>query len=195
MDEIALPRESFGTGSGTTAFLAAWSERPAPGCTLVLVSLTEPHHHASMLGAFGPAFVDRLGRAGLERVRSCLGLPVAVHPVGDLCFVAVMPSCLVAESVASAAVLAFASPLMVEGEAVPVAVGIGLRAVDRAGDDAATLLGDTFAAARQSRSKPLGWSYFHHHDSRNAVAAPLPPMAFEAFAARAAAPLAAFSGA
>jgi GGDEF domain-containing protein len=144
---------------GLSGFLDLWAADPAIGSTLVLLSLDDADGVAEALARLDPGFADELAQLGFERLRACATGAVRLHRVDRLSFIAVMPDCLSAEALGAALVDAFARPLAVRGLPMPLRIGVGLRAIDEPGEDAAEILRSALAAARESRARPLGWRY------------------------------------
>jgi hypothetical protein len=143
---------------GKAAFLEGWARAPAEGSTLVLVSLADGVTDA--LARLSPAFAGELVDIGHGRLRACADRPAALYHVDELSVLAVMPDCLSAEALAARLAQIFSEPLTVQGLPIPVRVGIGLRAVEEPGEDAAELLRSALIAVKESSRRPLGWGYY-----------------------------------
>jgi hypothetical protein len=143
---------------GKAAFLDGWTRVPAEGSTLVLVSLADGVTDA--LARLSPAFAGELVELGHRRLRDCLDQSVPLYDIDALGVLAVMPDCLSAEALATRLVRSFSEPPTIQGLPIPIRIGVGLRAIEEPGEDAAELLRSVRSAAEESRGRPLGWGYY-----------------------------------
>ena len=138
---------------------ALWGNERA---TLVLLTLADAQAFNDILRVLGHARSEAFIRAGAERLKQILGPGTAIYHVSILSFAFRLPGH--AEPAPPALVArvvdGFQVPLLCEDVPIDTRVGIGLKAIGRAGGSPSEDLRAALSAAQDSRETPSCWSWF-----------------------------------
>lgn len=130
--------------------------------TLVLVTLADPQVFNEILRVLGHARSDDFIRAGAERLKNTLGPGTAIYHVSILSFAFRLPGNPEPDAPAmiDRIIGAFRQPILCDDVPIDARIGVGLKAVGRAGGSPGEDLRATLSAAQDSRVSPNGWSWF-----------------------------------
>ncbi len=155
LDPITLlpNRRQFQTDS------ASWGNVRA---TLVLITLADPQTFNDILRVLGHTHSESFIKAGAARLLDILGPGTAIYHVNLLSFAFRLPG--LAEPDAPAMIdrisAGFREPIYCDDVPIDTRIGIGMKALGRAGGSAGEDLRATLSAAQDSRSSRTGWSWF-----------------------------------
>ncbi len=140
---------------------ALWGNSRA---TLVLITLADAQSFNEILRVLGHARSDAFIRAGAERLKDILGIGTAIYHVSILSFAFRLPGSAEPDAPAmiDRIIAAFRQPILCDDVPIDARIGIGLKAVGRAGGSPGEDLRASLSAAQDSRSSPAGWSWFDH---------------------------------
>ncbi len=130
--------------------------------TLVLLTLADAQDFNEILRVLGHARSDAFIKSGAERLVDLLGPGTAIYHVNLLSFAFRLPGHAEPDSPAmiSRIVDGFREPIMCEDVPIATRIGIGLKAMGRAGGSPGEDLRATLSAAQDSRGSDKGWAWF-----------------------------------
>jgi EAL domain-containing protein (putative c-di-GMP-specific phosphodiesterase class I)/GGDEF domain-containing protein len=130
--------------------------------TLVLVTLADPQIFNDILRVLGHGQSESFIRSGAQRLIDILGPGTSIYHVSPLSFAFRLPGHAEPDAPAmiSRIVAGFREPIHCDDVPIDTRVGIGMKALGRAGGSPGEDLRATLSAAHHSRSSRSGWSWF-----------------------------------
>ena len=136
--------------------------------TLVLMTLADPQTFNEILRVLGHTRSDDFIRAGAARLVDILGPGTAIYHVNLLGFAFRLPGHAEPDPPAAIdrVVAGFREPIYCDDVPIDVRIGIGLKALGRAGGSPGEDLRAALSAAQDSRGARSGWCWFDEKSDR-----------------------------
>ena len=130
--------------------------------TLVLMTLADPQAFNEILRVLGHTRSDDFIRAGAQRLVDILGPGTAIYHVNLLSFAFRLPGHAEPDPPAAIdrVIAGFREPILCDDVPIDTRIGIGLKALGRAGGSPGEDLRAALSAAQDSRGARAGWCWF-----------------------------------